>query len=141
MGELGRHPLKIDVQVSMLKYWLYLEKLPSNTMLSKVFQNVKKSNDKWYKNICQILSNIGFDIKNMTLPDSNSVKVFAKNIKDKIINQFKQEWKQKLPKSTKNQNLPGKLRSYDLYKNQMIFEQYLKNEPSFEKKSFYKIET
>ena len=95
LGELGRYPLKIEVQMCMIKYWLHLQSLPSDSVLAKIYMKSKNPGGKWYESIKSIFSYLEINIDDVNLPDSNSVNTCISTIKLKMQTHFQKLWTEK----------------------------------------------
>ena len=119
-GELGRYPLKITIKTRIIGFWTRIitgnQYKFVNLLYQKLYQ-IGVHQFKWLKNVQSILQEVG---RNDLWIKQN--EVISKNtqytVKQILMDQFVQKWRQSLTQSSKAIN-------YSLLKDDFIFEQYL----------------
>ena len=141
LGELGRYPLKLDIQQKMLKYWIHLQySIDKNSILYKTYEKAKSLNSKWHCAINDILKYLNIDLKQtQSLSEKASQSTFFKDVKRKMKALFEKQWKEKLPKgqSNRNKNEEGKLRTYSIFKKDFACEEYLYSKIDLQTKTYF----
>ena len=125
-GELGRHPLKIQRKLTLLKYWLKiinsnntLVKSVYNMMRNDVYNNNTYGGNNWAFQIKTMLSEIG--LNNLWCYQNNLTNRLNSNynyIKQRIIDIYMQSWYAEI-------NNSRRLDSYCIYKQEFKMETYL----------------
>ena len=103
-GECGRHPLFIDCQIKVIKYWLRLLTMPSYRLPRKCYEMMllydKNGHTNWATRVKELLFSTGFGNlwyeQNVDLP-SIFISSFSQRLKDI----YQQNWLEKLSLSTK----------------------------------------
>ncbi len=122
LGELGRHPLYIDVVVNMFKYLQYINSQNESSLIYEAFLcNKQLSNTgvySWYSCI---------DFMKQELDICNQVRylnqvALGRIVKNNLIGRYKDKWRQ----NVHSENPHSKLRTYKLFKQNHIKEPYLK---------------
>jgi hypothetical protein len=135
-GELGRYPISIVVKSRMISFWNRLLIGDGNKLSEQIFKymvNLPNSNFKWLSEIRNILNTVGS-------PDlwQNQFQLTQKNIhkqvKQTLIDQFKQNWHDELQRSNK-----GLI--YSSFKNKHEFEPYFKILSENEYRNLFKFRT
>ena len=124
-GELGRHPLTINIKTRMINFWNKIICSHRNKISKKVYNYVLNdtSNEyKWLTYIKNILFNKGNGIIWIT-HNHNQVKNIHTLIRHNSIDQFRQELSQQLTQSQIARN-------YSIFKLDLRLEPYLSNLPS-----------
>ena len=105
-GELGRYPLNINIKLHIIHNWSKLiygkqEKLP---VLLYNFSRHKYGNDiSWLNNVRTILDECGMSIIWETQCFLSNAWLYA-NVKQSLIDQFRQSWHTKIQESPKALN-------------------------------------
>jgi len=120
-GELGRHPIEIDIKVRAISYWARLQGGKESKYANLLYKLSRKLNDRspvfsWINFIKKILNDCGFPIIWETeIVDGQE---FIKNVvKQRLLDQFTQNWFASLNNSTKALN-------YRIFKEKLEFEEY-----------------
>jgi len=90
-AELGRYPLSVQTNLTMIKYWYRLENLNDNSLLSSCFKVCKNNNHEWYLNIKNFLNKngLGYITDNCNQVSINSI---INNLKKALEDQYIQQW-------------------------------------------------
>ena len=119
-GELGRYPLYISRYVRIISYWCKVINT-DNILMKKIYKqglnDCNKGCKNWVSNIKTMLNNYGFT----DVFENNhfvNPKVFPSIFKQKVIDNFIQEWFSSIENSTVLEN-------YSLIKKQFDYENYL----------------
>ena len=124
-GELGRHPLTINIKTRMINFWNKIFCSHRNKISKQVHNNVLNGTNnefKWLTHIKNILFKTGYGIIWIT-HNHNQVKNIHTLIIHNLIDQFRQEWSQQLTPSQK-------IRNYSIFKLDLRLEPYLSTLPS-----------
>jgi len=125
IGELGRYPLYLEVLLNMIKYWARLTKLDNCLAVEalKTSKDIHAQNQKsWFSSITEIFDYFKIE-KNKVL----NIKTTLKNyINNKIPLKFKELWRNSLFDDNRRASCNNKLRTYRLFKDKFIQENYLK---------------
>ena len=120
-GELGRYPLKIKIQVKLLKYWARLINLPQEHKLRTVYDHLLKLDEKgksnWTTSVKKLLNSCQMDIY-WTSQSVPQINLFISTASDFLHKQFENSWKNAI----RNQTI---LRTYIKFKADFQFEKYL----------------
>ena len=98
-GELNRYPMEIDCKIKTLKYWLKLQEMENDRIPKQAYLRDEKEQDShtnsWSKAIKCMLEKNGFGYVwlNKGTPFHKS---FIKNFKQRLVDQFWQEWHSKI---------------------------------------------
>lgn len=118
-GELGRFPLKIIIKSRMIGYWNRLMTGNQNKLSYLIYQhllNMPNFESKWINYIKNIFIEVGRP--DIWLEQNNlRTKTLNKQIKQILIDQYKQNWHESLQNSTKGI-------TYSLFKHDMSLEKY-----------------
>ena len=96
-GEIGRYPLKINMQVKTIKYYLKLYSVKgSNCIMSTVVENMKyrfetRSEINWLSEIRNLLQQSGFNDV-WLFPRSVNIKQFTPILRSRLIDLYINEW-------------------------------------------------
>jgi hypothetical protein len=94
-GETGRYPLRINIYVKCIKFWLRVLKLPTHRLPSKSYKMLlhlhEQNHQTWASSVCYFLHQYGFqDVwVNQGVGDE---KKFILTLKDRLIRDFSQNW-------------------------------------------------
>ena len=126
-GELGRHPMYVKRQLTLVKYWLKIID-PNNNLLTKSIYNLLKSDAEsnntyagrnWAYQIKELLEHIGLASiwiqQNTHIPNEYDLKI----ITNRILDIYKQTW-------FTNINNSNRLAAYRYFKYDFETEKYLK---------------
>ena len=98
-GELNRYPLAIDSKIKTLKYWLKLQEMDDSRIPKQAYirdeREMHINPNSWSKEIKNMLEKNGYGyvwINKGTL----FTRSFIKNFKQRLTDQFWQEWHQKI---------------------------------------------
>lgn len=130
LGELGRYPMYINIAKNIVSYWHHLEmcedrhSLVKNALIESKKLHAAKINS-WFSTVNFILAEtdlITFEKKPISTTKSYLI--------DKLLTTLKEthevQWKQNIFDDYSNRtNCKNKLRTYRLFKNNYIFENYL----------------
>lgn len=120
-GELGRYPISIVIKSRMIAFWNRLilgDEKKLSLQIYKYMVNLPNSNFKWLNEIKLILTNVGrLDLWENQFRISN--KNIHKEIRQLLIDQFKQSWHSDLQTSNKG-------RIYCSFKENHEMEMYFK---------------
>ena len=122
-GELDRYPIEIDCKVKTLKYWFKLQEMEEGRIPKQAYLRDEKeinfNNNSWSKEIKNMLEKNGFGYiwrnKGTAYPKS-----FVKNFKQRLVDQFWQEWHTKIQEKDRFQ-------TYKKFKDVHRREKYLEN--------------
>lgn len=134
-GELGRYPMDIVIKSRMVNYWCKLV-MGNRNKISKVCYDIMLNSDtsfKWSECIKQILNNTG----NTYIWENQmniNLKNFSMTIKRTLIDQFLQNWNSSLTGSSKGL-------TYQSFKSDNNFEQYLIALPNYLRMTFFHLRT
>lgn len=117
-GELGRIPIKIKRQISMIQYWIKLLKLPNNEIPKIIYEMLKHdvnnnnnyNGNNWAYHIKCILDNIGLSYLWINQSPNTPFDI----IKTRILDNYYQSWYAQI-------NNSSRLESYCRFKH--LFEQ------------------
>jgi len=124
-GELGRYPLFISRYLKIIKYWSKIIHT-DNIIIKKVYEQAKEDCNNgftnWVSNVKLLLNNYGFSY---IFEDADNVdfKSFISIFKQRVIDNFIQEWSQSMQTN-------HVLTNYVLFKNIFNYESYLDLLPS-----------
>ena len=96
-GELGVFPLSIDIQSRMVSFWIKLGAIGKNEIASSLYKLVRhlneqrKINSKWLAHIKHLVNSNGFG-NIWDMHDEINAKWFIKSFKQKLVDQYKQNW-------------------------------------------------
>lgn len=96
-GELGVFPLSIDIQSRMVSFWTKLGAIGKNEIASSLYKLVRhlneqrKINSKWLAHIKHLVNSNGFG-NIWDMHDEINAKWFIKSFKQKLVDQYKQNW-------------------------------------------------
>ena len=122
-GELGVYPMSVHIKLRMVNYWSRIVNGKENKMslilykfmFLKYSQNDYRS--EWLNFVKNILDKCGYGY--IWLLQSNfNTKLLSINLKQKLFDQFQQNWHSDISNSTKGL-------SYSLFKEKFEFEKYL----------------
>ena len=135
-GELGRYPLSINIKTKMISFWNRLITGKESKISLLTYQHMLSQpnlNFKWLNKIKEILTSVGRpDIwQNQTQITQNNIHI---QIKQTLIDQFKQSWNAELQISNKG-------RIYSSYKSNHEFEPYLIKIHPDESQSIFRFRT
>ena len=84
-NELGRLPLKLAVETSIIKFWMHLNSLPENNIAKQCLQLSKEMVDKTQTGLMHKINQLckQYNTQSMTL-NTNNEKLFASHIKENI---------------------------------------------------------
>ena len=124
-GETGRYPMNIDAEISTIKYWYKISKLPITrlpkqvlTLLYKTLDQMDKLNKRnWLTNVRDCLIRNGYSETWETGKIENET-IFFRNIKERMMTSFLQNWKTKLYSSER-------FATYRIFKNDFGLELYI----------------
>jgi hypothetical protein len=119
-GELGRYPLFINRYVRIVKYWFKINS--SNNILIRYVYNqalddCNKGYTNWVSNVKKLLNDYGFTYV-FDNPTTVHASAFITEFKNRIIDNFKQEWNGNISNSSV-------LDMYKLFKSSFEYERYL----------------
>ena len=121
MGETGRYPMEITIQLRTLKYWIKLINMNPNSMPLSVYSNMRTlhqqgSRIKWIDNVYSILCLAGERDcwRNQSAPHPGRL---ITKVKTALKDRYKQSWLLSV-------NTMPSLESYCLYKTHLEIEQY-----------------
>ena len=105
-GETGRYAMNIDATISTVRYWLRISKLPPtrlpNQVLQLLYRNIDQidrlKKENWLTKIRRCLVDNGFS-EVWEAKGTQNEKAFVKHLKDKLIENFIDNWKTKLMNS------------------------------------------
>ena len=119
-GELGRYPLEITIKTRIIGFWTRIITGNQYKFVNFLYQKLCQTGMqqfKWLKNVQSILQEVGRNdlwIKQNEVIPKNTQYI----VKQILMDQFVQKWRQSLTQSSKVIN-------YSLLKDDFIFEQYL----------------
>ena len=118
-GELARPPLLLKRKLRILKYWLRIVtnwQIPS--LVYDAYCMARNSSLKWAVKVKSLLNSLGFS-ECWLMPDLIEPSTLMQNVKERLMDQFIQEWRTMLSETA------GKLRTYKLFKSHFEIESYL----------------
>lgn len=123
-GDTGRYPLYIDSCIATVRYWLKLfvmanDRIPMQAflMLKNSFENnTFANNQNWAWSVKTLLESHGFE--NVWRDGVVNPRGFLKNLRNKMIEKFKQDWLEKLTESER-------FFTYKMFKTSHGLEPYL----------------
>ena len=98
-GETGRYPLSVNVKLKCVKYWLRIIKLPCDRLPFKAYKMLlgmlDQNRNSWASSMCFLLHSHGCDDAwiNQGVGDE---KAFLGCLRERLIDNFKQEWSDKI---------------------------------------------
>ena len=140
-GETGRFPLSVYIKTRMISFWCKLVSDDENKLSSRFYNLLCHYSDnrtlssKWLDTIKHILDHTGFS--NMfVMPRNNSGNLsnFHMVIKQRLENQYEQQWRNEINESSK-------CTLYRIFETEFKFENYLCFLPLYERKTFCKFRT
>lgn len=135
-GELGRYRISIIVKTRMISFWnrLILSKEQKISLqIYKYMLNLPNSNFKWISKIKEILNSVGRPDMWENQFHLNQTNIH-KQVKQTLIDQFKQQWHEQLQESNKG-------RIYNSFKEQFEFEPYFKTLSTQESMTIFQYRT
>ena len=129
-AELGRFPLKINLYMSVIKYWCRLNSLPGDHILKQALQENIDINSPWAN---FILCNLG-SYNHMNVFNSLRVTSYAqlnKKLKRKLSSEYLNTWRENMSNDTRKNGGGNKLRTYRTFKTAFYFEKYLHDLSNF----------
>ena len=139
LGELGRLPMSYHVILNAVKYWSHLKSTQDckNTLTCKTLNHMETyKHSTWLNNVTKCLSDLELDIKDIQLTNSKLKRNFIDNVKQKLENHCKSQWKIKIPRGTRP-NTNSKLRTYITFKKDFESEAYLTSNLSLQDKTMF----
>ena len=139
LGETGRFPLSIAIKTRMISFWCKLITSEVNrfsTTLYNLLQIYNVNNiftSKWLQYIKTILDETGFSYIS-TLQKVPNINTFPNQIKQRLQDQYIQQWSADL-------NLSNKCRSYRIFKLKFELEKYLCSLSPFNRKIICRFRT
>ena len=139
LGETDRFPLSIAIKTRMISFWCKLITSDVNrfsTTLYNLLQIYNVNNiftSKWLQYIKTILDETGFSYS-WTLQEVPNINTFPNQIKQRLKDQYIQQWLADL-------NLSNKCRSYRIFKLKFWLEKYLCSLSPFNRKIICKFRT
>ena len=122
-GELNRYPLVIDSKIKTLKYWLKLQEMEDNRIPKQAYMRDEKemhiNTHSWSREIKNMLERNGYGyiwINKGTM----FTRSFLKSFKQRLVDQFWQEWHQKITEK-------DRFTTYSSIKEDHNCEKYLSN--------------
>ena len=121
-AELGRFPMKLKMQIRMLKYWQRVLDLPVHHIVRKSYESLLELNDLGQKNWCthvfDILKSVSFEHiwQTQTMTNRDLLQV-----KEKLYTNFSSQ----CMTSINDTNQLPKLRTYKTFKKEFKLEPYL----------------
>ena len=98
-GELNRYPIEIDSKVKTLKYWLKLQEMDDSRIPKQAYlrdeRELHLNTNSWSKEIKNMLERNGFGYVWIN-KGTTFTRSFIKNFKQRLVDQFWQEWHQKI---------------------------------------------
>ena len=121
-GELGQHPLLIEIKINIVKYWQHITQLPDNNLAKTAFIEQQLNychNYTWLNNLKSILENNSLNfLLDKDIPQ-NQTKIVTNIIRANLIHDYEISWR----KSMMDDN--SKLRTYTRIKQHFKLEPYL----------------
>ena len=122
-GELNRHPIEIDSKINTLKYWLKLQEMEDNRIPKQAYLRDEKemhlNKNSWSKEIKNMLERNGYGYIWIN-KGAMYTRSFLKSFKQRLVDQFWQEWHQKITDS-------DRFTTYNNIKDNHDREKYLTN--------------
>jgi hypothetical protein len=118
-AELGRFPIKLRIQVRMIKYWQRALELPSDHLVRHSYESLRELHNlgqsNWCTQLFQILKEIGLEDHwiNQSLNDKDILI-----LKEKLFNNYSNQCMTSVPQFPK-------LRTYRTFKTEFQLEPYL----------------
>ena len=137
LGELGRYPMLQSVIINVIKYWMHLESLPEERLLSKVYKYAKEKKLKWFIYVTECLKLLNIDINTISLSDSLSKDKFLVQVKEKLNELFNSKWNEIITQGPNPKKHNSKLRTFGTFKNKISLEQYLSGMSSIKKREHF----
>lgn len=135
-GELGRYPIQIVVKSRMISFWNRLitgKEQKLSLQIYKYAMNLPDNNFKWSNKVRDVLFSVGLhDLWNDQF-NTNRRKI-NKEVKEKLIEQFVQTWRDDLQHSNKG-------RIYLSFKEKPEFENYFKTLSKLQYNRLFKFRT
>ena len=99
-GELGRFPLSNTARSAIIRYWLRLNAGTKNILLNEAYNMCKRDNMPWFQGVQYLLCENGFG--NVWLnPSSVDKDCFHKYFKQRLNDQYVQNWRSKVMHSSR----------------------------------------
>ena len=123
-GELGRYPVEIDIKIRIISFWATIicgkQSKISCIMYSLSYHLYSQHNFdiKWITLLEKILTETVFSNIWQT-QTFKSIEWLKQSIKQRLLDQFLQDWNSSVQNSTKSYN-------YRIFKTDFKFEEYLK---------------
>ena len=91
--ELGRHPIDVNIHVSMIKYWFRLVTLPKTRLVSHCYWSLLDKNDPWFNHVKSIINCTGQSYlwknqKLLSTVDPKQISIFQSLISKTLQDQF-----------------------------------------------------
>ena len=122
-GELNRHPIEVDSKIKTLKYWLKLQEMEDSRIPKQAYirdeREMHINPNSWSKEIKNMLEKNGYGYIWIN-KGVQYTRSFIKNFRQRLVDQFWQEWHQKLTES-------DRFKMYNNIKENHNREKYLTN--------------
>ena len=125
LGDMGWFPMLHNHKIEILRLWNRFILMPNNRLTKRIFNWNVDDMGEWSSEVFRILSSVDMEhtFYNREICD-------IKAVSDKLKNNFKIEWQDKIIEKTK-------LRVYKTFKSELKTEQYVSSNISRSERSFF----